>query len=238
MTDFQGIPPAVVTPLDEQGRFLPAAFERLLESLYSTGIDGIYVCGQTGEGLLLETDQRKEIAGVAVRCSPPGKQVIVHVGAHRLADAILLARHASTIGAHAVSSLPPAGGWAYPEIHAYYEGLCAAAELPVFLYFFPEICPAIATTAQLLELRALPNVVGLKFTDFDLFKLSILHDEGAIVFNGRDEVLVAGLLMGAAGGIGSFYNLVPEWFLEVYAHARAGRWEDGTVRRAGADGHQ
>jgi N-acetylneuraminate lyase len=37
-------------------------------------------------------------------------------------------------------------------------------------------------------------------------------------------VLAAGLLMGAHGGIGSFYNLVPELFVELYEHARAGRW--------------
>jgi N-acetylneuraminate lyase len=45
-----------------------------------------------------------------------------------------------------------------------------------------------------------------------------------VVFNGRDEVLVAGLLMGADGGIGSFYNLVPDLFVQVYRLAQAGEW--------------
>ena len=42
----------------------------------------------------------------------------------------------------------------------------------------------------------------LKFTDFDLYKLSQIKKRGHIVFNGHDEVLTAGLLMGADGGIG------------------------------------
>ena len=42
----------------------------------------------------------------------------------------------------------------------------------------------------------------------------------------RDEVLAAGLLMGANGGIGSFYNLVPELFVRLHAAAVEGRWQD------------
>jgi len=48
---------------------------------------------------------------------------------------------------------------------------------------------------------------------------------GRCIFNGRDEVLAAGLLMGAGGGIGTFYNLLPELFVEIYDAAIAGRWD-------------
>jgi N-acetylneuraminate lyase len=64
----------------------------------------------------------------------------------------------------------------------------------------------------------------LKFTDFDLYRLSLIQRAGHTVFNGRDQVLAAGLLMGAHGGIGSFYNLTPELFVRVYEQALAGRW--------------
>ncbi len=49
---------------------------------------------------------------------------------------------------------------------------------------------------------------------------------GAVLYNGRDEVLAAGLLMGADGGIGTFYNLVPELFVELYNHTREQRWKE------------
>src|SRR5205085_8799941 len=49
---LKGILPAAVTPFDNNEQFAPAAFEALLESLYSSGVDGVYVCGGTGEGLL------------------------------------------------------------------------------------------------------------------------------------------------------------------------------------------
>jgi N-acetylneuraminate lyase len=89
----------------------------------------------------------------------------------------------------------------------------------------------VTTLAQLEELCAITNVAGVKFTDFDLFKLSQITRPERCVFNGRDEVLAAGLLMGADGGIGSFYNLVPERFVEIQALARAGRWDEARARQ-------
>jgi len=70
MNIFKGILPAVVTPFDDEERFAPAAFKLLLESLYEAGIDGIYVCGGTGEGLLQPVDQRKRVAEIAMKNSP------------------------------------------------------------------------------------------------------------------------------------------------------------------------
>src|SRR5438445_12497865 len=113
---LNGILPAVVTPLDADEQFAPAPFEALLESLYGAGVDGIYVCGGTGEGLLQTVEQRKRVAEAAVRNSPKGKQVVVHVGSHRTADAVELAAHAGRIGASAVSALPPLGNYSFAEI--------------------------------------------------------------------------------------------------------------------------
>lgn len=227
MKTLRGILPAVLTPFDADGRFAPAPFERLLERLFAAGVDGLYVCGTTGEGMLQAAAQRKAVLEAAVRCTPAGRQVVVHVGAASTAEAIDLARHAARAGAHAVSSVPPLGGtFSFPEVRDYYRALAAASELPLVVYYFPELCPALQRTEDLQELCALPNVAGVKFTDFDLFKMASVCRPGQSVFNGRDEVLAAGLLMGADGGIGSFYNLVPERFVELFRLAQAGRWEE------------
>jgi N-acetylneuraminate lyase len=221
---FHGILPALITPLDDQGRLLPAALERLLAALYATDIQGVYVCGQTGEGPAQPVEQRMQVLETTVRCTPAGKSVIAHVGAASQADAIALARHAAKAGAHAISSLPPFGAYSFGEIRAWYEALAHASELPLLIYYFPDLFPALAGTAQVLELAALPNVMGLKFTDFDLYKMWCIKQTGKLVYNGRDEVLAAGLLMGADGGIGTFYNLAPDWFAELFCLARAGEW--------------
>ena len=83
-----------------------------------------------------------------------------------------------------------------------------------------------ATAERLEALCALPNVAGVKYTDFDLYRMSNVVRPDRVVFNGRDEVLVAGLLMGASGGIGSFYNVAPALFVSLFAAAQAGRWDE------------
>lgn len=230
--ECQGILPALVTPFDTEGRFAEAAFERLMERVYGAAIDGVYVCGSTGEGLLQTVEQRKRVTEAAVKYSPRGKQVIVHTGAHLTRDALALTRHAAECGATAVSSLPPVGPYSFEEVRAYYAALAGEAGIPLLIYYFPAISAAIASLGQILELCALPNVVGLKFTDHDFYKLSRLRKAGAVVFNGYDEVLAAGLLMGASGGIGTFYNLVPELFVEVYRLGQAGRWTEARAVQA------
>ena len=226
MTHFHGIFPAVVTPFDAEGRLATAPFERLIERLDGHGVHGIYVCGSTGEGLVQTVAQRKLVAEIALKCVPAGKPVLVHVGAHRLEDAIDLAKHACRTGAAAISSLPPHGDYTFADIRQYYQLLAAASDLPMFVYYLPEVYPAVSTLSQVLELCEIRNVVGLKLTSVDLSMVAVLKRHGAVVFNGRDDLLVAGLLMGADGGIGSFYNLIPEHFLELYTLAKTGQWAE------------
>lgn len=198
--------------------------ELLLERLYQTGAHGVYVSGQTGEGLLQPIADREAVIEVTVRNTPKDRTVIAHVGANSTQDALRLARHAAKVGVQAISSLPPIGSYTLEEVKAYYAALASATDCPVLVYYFPAVSQTIATLEAQRELLTIPGVIGLKFTGFDLYSLSKLKLDGAVVFNGHDEVLAAGLLMGADGGIGSFYNLVPELFVDVFDKARAGDW--------------
>jgi N-acetylneuraminate lyase len=227
MSTIRGILPATVTPFDETGRFAPAVFERLLERLYGAGVHGVYVCGSTGEGMLQPLGQRQAIVETAVACTPPDRHVVVHVGAASLHEAVTLSSHAAKAGASAISSLPPLSGqFGFSEVLRYYEALAKASDLPLLVYYFPDLSPAIGSTEQLETLCALPNVVGVKFTDFDLYRMSQVMRPERSIFNGRDEVLAAGLLMGADGGIGTFYNLVPEMFVRIHTAADVSLWDE------------
>jgi N-acetylneuraminate lyase len=228
-----GIVPAVVTPFDAEGKFNVRSFEQLAERLYAAGVHGLYLCGSTGEGMLQPAPQRKQVAEAAMRNSPSDKSVIIHVGANTTGEAIELARHAARIGAHAISSLPPCVGvYSFAEIKSYYEQLAAASDIPLLIYFFPEVAPAMRTADQVLELASIENVVGLKFTDYDLYTMLRLKERGATIFYGRDEMLSARLLLGADGGIGSFYNIIPESFMRLWRLAQEGRWDETRALQA------
>jgi N-acetylneuraminate lyase len=166
--ELGGILPAIVTPVRQDGAVSVEAFQRLAARLYAAGVDGLYVNGQTGEGLLQPVEQRKQVAEAARAVTPPGKQLIVHVGAHRTEDAVELARHASRIGVQAISSLPPLGPYSFDEVRAYYEAIASASEVPVIVYYYPAISPGVRTLEEIKLLLGIPGVIGVKYTEIDL----------------------------------------------------------------------
>jgi N-acetylneuraminate lyase len=224
-TQIAGIFPALVTPLQGDGSINHAAIEKLLDRVYSAGVDGVYVCGSTGEGVLLRGDDRRAIAETVVRNSPAGKHVIVHVGAETPDTSERLARHAEQVHASAVSCIRPSGV-TYEGMLACYQRVALSTDLPFFAYYFPASTGETLDVDQLTRVCEIPGVSGLKYTDYDLYTMSLLVRAGYQVFNGRDEVLAAGLLMGACGGIGSIYNLVPELFVELRRQAATGNWRE------------
>src|SRR5688500_4670374 len=114
--------PGLVTPLTADGRLDVTSAERLITHLYAQVVGGLYGMGSTGEGIYLDFAIRKELTELAVSLSRGRGQVIVHVGAVQAAGALELAGHATSIGADAVSSLPPfVGNFSWDEVVAYYE---------------------------------------------------------------------------------------------------------------------
>lgn len=223
-----GIYPAFLTPLDSQHRFNPRVAEQLLQHLLSTDVHGVYVAGSTGEGLRLPVETRMALVETLMPMLPSSKKLIVHVGASQLDDVIKLADHAFLHGAHAISSLPPVGS--AELVRVFYGRILKTSQLPLILYYFPKAVPsAFQDPQELIDVCEHPNVLGVKFTDFNFYLMQRLIKSGKQLFNGYDEVLAAGLLMGAQGGIGSTYNMMPEVYLKIYSAALQGDWEAARI---------
>jgi len=236
---FDGIFPAVVTPRDANGDFCATTFGSLVDRLYGAGVHGLYVCGNTGEGYVMSDDQRKRVTEAAVSASSGKGRVIVHVGAAREAEAVALARHAFDAGADAVSSMPPyVQGYGFPDVFGYYSRLAGATALPLFIYYIPVVTGRAFTLEEMGRLLGIDSVAGLKFTDYNFYMMEglLAHASQPHVFNGHDEVMVAGMAMGAQAGIGSYYNILPGRMLEIY---RAMREDDlAEARRIQAEVNQ
>ncbi len=230
MDYLRGVYPAVLTAFDELGKFAPGPYEAYIDHLYAKGIHGLYVCGVSGEGLMMSPEERERVAEVAVAASRGRGHAVIHVGCGNTADAVRLARHASRIGASAVGCLAPyTGSFGLDSLIAHYTAVAEAAHpLPTLIYYTPQVAPSLGSYAVLECLLDLPGIAGVKFTGTDASELAcaIFERSGKqTVLTGVDEMFLAALLMGAHGGIGSFVNLVPELFLEIYRLACAGCWE-------------
>ncbi len=94
----------------------------------------------------------------------------------------------------------------------------------MFVYNFPNFSGFSLTEPVLAELAKSPNLAGVKHTSSDFFlmqQIKARHPE-LVVWNGYDEMLTAGLSMGADGGIGSTYNCMPWIIRKVYDSFRVG----------------
>lgn len=230
---IQGIWPALVTPLKENEELSPESLENLLEWHVTCGCHGFYVCGGTGEGILLKPEVRKgcleaavEICGRIKPIDPP--PIVAHIGSADLHMARELATHAATHGAAAVSSIPPMY-YTYDsdEIYDFYKDIADSVDIPVIIYASLQSNTNI-TSVLLSRLMEIPNIVGIKYTSYNLFemrRMKDLNDGNVNVVNGPDENLLPALVMGADGGIGTTYNFMPSLYIRLYKAFKAGDME-------------
>lgn len=224
-----GIFAALPTAFNNNGAVDPKALSFIVQSLLKRGVEGFYVGGSTGECFLLSEAERKTILEIVLETSEGKVPVIAHVGALSTESARTLARHASKVGASAVSATPPLYfNYDIDEIAGYYGDIVEAAGLPVIVYNIPAFSGRNFGAQGLERLLNIPGVAGLKHTSMNLYELERIRDEfpEKVIFSGYDEVFVAALSSGADGMIGSTVNLMPELFLKMRTSLVSGHIEE------------
>lgn len=214
MTELAGLHAALPTPFTADGaKIAETAFADLVRRNLDAGLDGLYVGGSTGESFLLTPEERIRSLEVVAEAAAGRGALIAHVGDVNPTVAIRLAKEAARIGYHGVSAVPPFYfGYTFAELKAYYTTLAGTTDLPFIIYNIPKLTGVTLSTAQLVELLSLPNVVGVKNTASDYYAFEQIRRAAPdkILLNGFDETLLAGYAMGGDGGIGSTYNVQPD----------------------------
>lgn len=220
MDPFTGVWPALITPLAGDDRINVLVARRLVDYLIGAGVGGFYVCGGTGEGILLPLDDRKRMAEAVIDQAHGRVPVIVHVGAIATVDAMTLAAHAEQVGADAVAAIPPLYyDVGFQGVVEHYQCVAGASSLPLYLYYVPSSTGVTVTAQQMWELCQIPNVCGFKYSAFDLYLLEqiLSLSKGTLnVFSGPDQLFAPMLTVGVDGAIGSTYNVLPRHFVSLY----------------------
>ncbi len=223
---FTGAWPAFITPFDEKGRIMDGAVKELIDYMIENGLDGLYVGGSTGEGMIMSKEDRMHLAELCVSYTAKRVPVVVHVGTADTETAVELAGHARKIGADGISSVPPyyyrmSKGY----IKEFYQAIAREAGIPFLIYNIPLLTGVSIGYDFMVEMMEEPNIVGLKYTDTNLEVMRQIKDwrDGEInVMMGYDAMLLSALILGADGGIGSYYNIMPKAFGKLYDAYQAG----------------
>ena len=224
-TKFEGIFPAFYACYDKEGNISPEAVRDLTRYLIGKGVQGLYVGGSSGECIYQGKEERKVVLE-NVMAEAKGKiTIIAHVACNNTADSQELAAHAESLGVDAIASIPPIYFHLPPHaIAKYWNDISAAAPNTDFIiYNIPQLAGVALSVPLLKEMLKNPRCIGVKNSSMPTQDIQMWRDEGAIVFNGPDEQLISGLVMGAVGGIGGTYGAMPELYVKLFECVKEGR---------------
>jgi N-acetylneuraminate lyase len=234
ISKYQGVIPAFYACYEDDGSVSPARTRALARYLLNKGVRGLYVGGSSGECIYQSVEERKRILE-NVMAEVGGKlTVIAHVACNNTADSCELARHAESLGVDAIAAIPPIY-FHLPEhgIAQYWNDISAAAPNTDFIiYNIPQLAGVALTMSLLRTMRKNPRVIGVKNSSMPSQDIQLWKDEGGpsfVVMNGPDEEFVSGLAMGATGGIGGTYAVMPELFQKVYDDYHAGKVDEAAA---------
>jgi N-acetylneuraminate lyase len=224
LAKVNGLVAATLTPLRNDQSVNFDVIGCMVEQLINDGVQGLYVCGSTGEGMSLTTQERKRLAQEFVEAAGGRVPVFVQVGHNSLQEARTLAAHAAEIGADAISATCPN----YFKVHSVATLIecmkviaCGAPDLPFFYYHIPSLTGSSLSMVQFLTEAAnrIPNLAGLKYTALELHSFQRccqFGGENYQIFWGTDEMLLPALSAGATAAIGSTYNIAAPLYAKLF----------------------
>jgi N-acetylneuraminate lyase len=226
-----GLVPAVLTPFAPDGELNLAAVERQAELALRDGVSAVFVGGTTGEFASLTVPERQALArrwADVTRGTP--LRVVVHVGSNCLADARALAAQAEELRAAAISAVAPSyfKPKTVDDLAAWCAEVAAAAPAtPFYFYDIPAMTGVALPMPEFVDAAAdrVPTLAGLKFSNPDLAafqRLLRLRDGRFDVVWGTDEYLLAALVLGGEGAVGSTYNFLAEFYHGIIQKLRSG----------------
>lgn len=224
LTEVRGVIPALITSFDEFENFDETRMRSVVRYLMKSDIGGLYLTGSTGETFLMTLEERKRVTEVVIDEVKGKIPVIVHIGDIGTKKSIELAEHAYEAGADAISSVPPFY-WKFSEedIIGYYKDISKATPLPMIVYNIA--LAGLVGFNTIMKLSEIDGVQGVKYTAATQYEITRLKEElgeGFLVYSGMDEMAMSSISYGADGLIGTFYNLMPEIFIEIESAVQKG----------------
>lgn len=215
---YRGVIPAFYACYDDNGNVSEDRAKKFASFLIDKGVKGLYVGGSSGECIYQSKDDRKLILESVMEVAKGKITVIAHIACNNTADGEELASHAEKLGVDAIAAIPPIY-FHLPDyaIADYWNDMSKAAPNTDFIiYNIPQLAGVALSVSLYKKMRENPKVIGVKNSSMPVQDIQMFKDvagDDSVIFNGPDEQFVGGRIMGADGGIGGTYGVMPELFL-------------------------
>ena len=212
-TVFTGAATAIVTPLTADGIDYEA-FGRLLDWQVAEGIDGIVVCGTTGESSTLTDEEHKGAIKFAVERVAGKVPVIAGTGSNDTAYAIELTKYASDVGVDGVLLVTPYYNKATQKgLAQMFSSIADVSAAPVILYNVPSRTGVNIEAKTVKELSEHPNISGIKEASGNITQvadIAALCGDKIDIYSGNDDQTVPIMSLGGKGCISVLSNILPK----------------------------
>ena len=217
-TIFEGMATALITPITENGIDFEA-FAKLIDWQIEKGINGLVVCGTTGESSTLTDEEHREAIRFAVKQAAGRVPVIAGTGSNDTAYAIELTKEACAAGADAVLVVTPYYNKATQKgLIKMFTAIADASTVPVILYNVPSRTGVNIEPTTVAELAKHPRISAIKDAGGNISKtaeLISLCGDNIDVYSGNDDQVIPIMSLGGKGCISVLSNIMPKEAVEM-----------------------
>jgi 4-hydroxy-tetrahydrodipicolinate synthase len=233
MTDFHGVFPYLVTPVDPDGTIRTGVLAKLCDDLIKSGVHGLTPLGSTGEFAYLNNAQRTLVVQTTIEAAKGRVPVVAGVVSTSTADAVAQAKSYQKLGAGGILAILEAY---FPlgdaQIESYFRAIADAVDIPVVIYTNPQFQRADLTLDVIARLATHPRIGYIKDASTNTGRLlSIMNrcGEGIKVFSASAHIPAAVMLIGGVGWMAGPACIIPRQSVELYDLCKAKRWDEAMV---------
>jgi len=231
---LQGMFAAVATPFDHAGAIYRVKVQHNFEKWRRTSLAGFVVGSLTGEGPLLEAEEKLELLRLAAPYASPDRMLIADVTKEGVHVAAKLARAAAEAGAHAVVSLVPHQyrNLMYgPEAQAlFFRALADQSPVPVLIHNAPLMTGVDLSPETVAKLAEHPNIAGAIETGTSASRIARIRElapKQFAVLAGTEAHVWDSLQAGANGAVLAFASAAPYATVAIWEAFRTREEEAG-----------
>lgn len=224
---FRGVATALITPFKDN-RVDFDALKRLIDWQIDEGVNGLVICGTTGEKATLNDTEHCEVLKRAVEFTKGRVPIIAGTGSNDTAHAVWMTKEAEKIGCDGALVCTPYYNKTTQEgLIEMFSVIADSSSLPVILYNVPSRTGIAIEPETYLALADHKNIIGIKEANGDIGKIVktfSLIGESLGVYSGNDDQIVPIMSMGGVGVISVLSNVCPKKTAKLCELALAGNF--------------
>jgi 4-hydroxy-tetrahydrodipicolinate synthase len=230
MSDFHGVFPYLVSPVDAGGQVRGEVLGRLCDDLIKSGVHGLTPLGSTGEFAYLNNAQRAAVVQATIEAAHGRVPVVAGVASTSTADAIAQAKACQKLGADGILAILEAY---FPlhdaQVESYFRSIADAVDIPVVIYTNPQFQRSDLSLDCIARLSAHPRIQYIKDASTNTGRLlSIMNrcGDSIRVFSASAHIPAAVMLIGGVGWMAGPACIIPRQSVALYELCKAARWDE------------